>query len=654
MTFDRHVAIGRGMRFPPSFLEQIRARVNISSVVGRRVQWDRRKTQAAKGDFWACCPFHSEKSPSFHADDRKGRYHCFGCSASGDIFTFLVEKDGVPFPEAVERLAGEAGLPMPEVSEDDIRNEKQRASLYDIMAMAQDFYAAELQSGRGAKARGYLSDRELPVSVQLEFGVGYAPDDRAGVRTFLAGKGVNVEEMAEAGLVITGDDVAVAYDRFRDRVMFPIRDGRGRVIAFGGRALRADVQAKYLNSPETPIFRKGEILYNFHRARAAAHAKSTLIAVEGYVDVIAMARAGFTETVAPLGTALTEQQLALMWKTVPEPILCFDGDVAGTKAAYRALDLALPLLRPGHSLRFAFLPQGKDPDDLLRSDGAVAVQAVIVAAEAMADVIWRRALDENDRLSPERKASFEKDLRAFVGTIGDETVRRHYLDDMRQRLASLFQPGAVRGGFKRGDAAAFRPRLKSGQKAWQVPAAASHSLRTAMTRSHFEPNEHRLRMIVHSMINHPGLLHEFWDDFVSLELKDRALDTLRSALLERASSEESLELAGLHSHLRDKGFGDELSQLENQAKRLNEWFLGPTAALDDARTGLRQMFALHRKTVTLEREMRMAELVFAQDPSEEHLNALVAIRDLLHSATGSEALVAGFGVASGRPQDSGT
>ena len=245
------------MRFPDQFLEQIRARVNISSVVGRHVQWDRRKSNPGKGDFWACCPFHSEKSPSFHADDRKGRYHCFGCKASGDVFYFLVEKQGLKFHEAVEQLAQEAGLPMPQFSAADVEREQVRASLYDVLEIAATFFQSELQTARGARARGYLSDRDLNPSIQAEFGIGYAPDDRSALRSHLADKGVHLDQMVEAGLVIAGDDIPVAYDRFRDRVMFPIRDGRGRVIAFGGRALSKDVPAKYLNSPETPIFSQG-------------------------------------------------------------------------------------------------------------------------------------------------------------------------------------------------------------------------------------------------------------------------------------------------------------------------------------------------------------------------------------------------------------
>ena len=639
------------MRFPPSFLDDIRNRVSISSVIGRKVAWDRRKTNAGKGDYWACCPFHGEKSPSFHADDRKGRYYCFGCKVKGDIFTYLVEKEGVPFPEAVAQLAQEAGLAMPVVSEADMQREEQRASLYEIMEFSAKFFEAELQTARGAKARGYLSDRGLSAAIQKEFGMGYAPDDRSALRNHLAEKNVSVEQMAEAGLVVSGADIPVAYDRFRDRVIFPIRDARGRVIAFGGRALRADVPAKYLNSPDTPLFHKGEILYNFDKARGVAHSSSQLIAVEGYVDVIAMFRAGFTEAVAPLGTALTENQLALMWKTVAEPTLCFDGDSAGQKAAYRALDLALPLLKPGHSLKFAFLPEGQDPDDLLKAEGPEAVKAVISAAEPMASVLWQRALNENDRATPERRALFERDLKTLIRLIQDETVQKHYLADVQERLNSLFRGQPVaRGGFVKG--ARAQPRLKWGQKAWEVAQPASQQLKALASKTGFaSTSERRERMIVLSVINHPELLHDVWSEFAATELSSRELDSLRSLILDSASSEESLETAGLRGHLLSKGFGPLLDRLETQAKRLNEWFLGPDAAQDDARTGLRQMIALHHKAVTLDRELKAAEAAFAGEPTEENLNALVAVRDQLLSASGSEAQILGFGAASGRTID---
>jgi DNA primase len=642
------------MRFPASFLDDIRGRVSISSVVGRRVTWDRRKTNAGKGDYWACCPFHNEKSPSFHVEDRKGRYHCFGCKKSGDIFTFLVEKEGMPFPEAVVQLAAEAGLPVPQISEQEAEREEKRLGLYEVMELAAKFFEAELQSARGAKARGYLSDRQLPVSVQRDFRIGYAPDDRGALRSHLAALNVGVEQMIEAGLLISGDDIPVAYDRFRDRVMFPIRDPRGRVIAFGGRALKPDAPAKYLNSPETPLFHKGQVLYNHDKARAAAHAEGRIVAVEGYMDVIAVSMAGVSEVVAPLGTALTEEQLMLLWKSAAEPVLCFDGDAAGIKAAHRALDLALPLLKPGYSLSFALLPEGKDPDDLLKSEGAHALKAVLQQTQALSDMLWRRALSENDRSTPERKAAFERDLRQQLNQISDETVRRHYLTDLATRLAGLFQNPSSRRNYPSRSTGYDRnrnPFLKRGQRPWEVPQPASAALRAASARSGSQELERRERLILLCLINHPALVPEFLDEFSGMDLLTRELDSLRAQLINTAAHVNSLDMAGFRGHLQERGFGPLLDRLTNQAMRLNEWYLGPEAADDDARTGLRQMFALHRKTVTLDRELKAAEAAFGVDPSEANFNALAGLREQLLSAQGNEAQIEGFGAASGRTSD---
>ncbi|MCA3561326.1 MAG: DNA primase [Aestuariivirga sp.] len=644
------------MQVPPSFLEDIRNRVSISSVVGRKVTWDRKKSNPGKGDFWACCPFHGEKSPSFHVDDRKGFYHCFGCKASGDVFRFLVEKEGLSFPEAVERLAQEAGLPMPVMSVADQQREEQRASLYDVMEMAAKFFEAELHAARGSRARGYLADRQLSPAIQKEFRLGYAPDDRSALRTHLADKGVSVGQMAEAGLVIAGDDIPVAYDRFRDRVIFPIRDPRGRVIAFGGRAMAKDVPAKYLNSPETPLFHKGQVLYNLDKARRPAHDKGQIIAVEGYVDVIAMHRAGLPHAVAPLGTALTEDQLRILWKQAAEPILCFDGDAAGIKAAYRALDLALPMLEPGHSLRFALLPEGQDPDDLLKAQGSEALREVVEGAQPLTEMLWQRALAQNDRSTPERRAQFEKDLQRFLNAISDGVVKKHYLAEFSGRVRGLFQTisGNRGSNFRRqaygntGGNSSFKPN----QRPWNVQQPPTAGLRRLAAQPSLQSGaERRERMIVLTLINHPGLVHEFLDAFASLEMAVPELDSLRTQIIDRAALESGLDGTDLKDHLIKVGFGPLLDRLEAQAKRLNEWFLGSGAAQDDARTGLRQMIALHRKTITLERELRAAEAAFADDPTEEKLNALKAVREQLSSHAGSEAQIEGFGAASGRQID---
>src|SRR5467141_648697 len=360
------------MRFTPQFLDELRARLPVSEVVGRRV-----KLKRAGREWKGLSPFQQEKSPSFTVNDQKGFYHDFSSGKHGDIISFLMETEGVGFTEAVERLASMAGVPLPAVTPDAARHEQRRKTLYDVMELAAKFFADTLASRNGAKARGYLGDRGISPATQVQFRIGYAPSDRFALKEHLGAQNIPVEDMVEAGLLYSGDDIPVPYDRFRDRVMFPITDLRGRVIAFGGRALEKDVPAKYLNSPETPLFHKGGTLYNIANARAAAHKGAPVIAVEGYVDVIAMVQAGYEASVAPLGTALTADQLVLLWKMAEEPTLCFDGDEAGRRAAYRAIDLALPLLQPGKSLKFASLPEGHDPDDLLRGAGREAVNEVI-------------------------------------------------------------------------------------------------------------------------------------------------------------------------------------------------------------------------------------------------------------------------------------
>src|ERR1700691_4229673 len=436
------------MRFTPQFLDELRARLPVSEVVGRRV-----KLKRAGREWKGLSPFQQKKSPAFPVNGQKGFYHDFSSGKHGDIIGFLMETEGVGFTEAVERLASMAGMALPAVTPDAARHEQRRKTLHDVMDLAAKFFADTLASRGGAKARGYLADRAISPAVQLQFRLGYAPGDqqtRFALKEYLGAQGIPVEDMVEAGLLIAGDDIPVPYDRFRDRVMFPIADGRGRVIAFGGRALEKDVPAKYLNSPETPLFHKGDNLYNLAPARLATHNGAALVVVEGYVDVIAMVGAGFAASVAPLGTALTETQLALLWQMADEPILCFDGDRAGQKAAWRAADLALPHLKPGKSLGFALLPEGQDPDDLARSGGRAAIEEVIGAARGLADVIWSREIEGSSYATPERRAALEKRIGELSNGIRDEVVRRYYRQDLAERLQRTFAPEGGRGGYARG------------------------------------------------------------------------------------------------------------------------------------------------------------------------------------------------------------
>src|SRR6266436_2688985 len=430
------------MRFTPEFLDELRARLPVSEVVGRRV-----KLKRAGREWKGLSPFQQEKSPSFTVNDQKGFYHDFSSGKHGDIISFLMETEGVGFAEAVERLASMAGVPLPAATPDAARHEQRRKTLYDVMELAAKFFIDTLASRNGAKARGYLGDRAISPATQVQFRLGYAPPDRFALKEHLGAQGISTEDMVEAGLLVSGEDKPVPFDRFRDRVMFPITDVRGRVIAFGGRALEKDVPAKYLNSPETPLFHKGDNLYNLASARQATHNGAPLIVVEGYVDVIAMVTTGFAASVAPLGTALTENQLMLLWKMADEPILCFDGDKAGQKAAFRAADLALPYLKPGKSLRFALLPEGQDPDDLARSGGRGAIEEVIAAARPLADMIWSREIEGGTFATPERRAALEARIGELSNGIRDEVVRRYYRQNFSERLQRTFASENARGGY---------------------------------------------------------------------------------------------------------------------------------------------------------------------------------------------------------------
>ena len=422
------------MRFPPQFLDELRARLPVSEVVGRRV-----RLKKAGHEWKGLSPFNKEKTPSFCVNDQKMAWFDFSSGKNGTIFDFVMMTEGLTFPEAVERLAAQAGLPLPKMSPEEEARDQRRRSLHDIVELAAKFFEDTLASRAGAKARGYLADRGLDPAVQLKFRLGYAPPERFALKEHLGKAGIGSEDMIEAGLLVAGDDIPVPYDRFRDRVMFPITDLRSRVIAFGGRALEREAQAKYLNSPETPLFHKGATLYNIAAARMAAHKGAPLIAVEGYIDVIAMVSAGFDATVAPLGTALSAEQLALLWRMADEPTLCFDGDAAGRRAAYRAVDLALPLIKPGKSLKFASLPEESDPDDLVRAGGRDAINEVIAAARPLAHVLWMRETEAASFDTPERRAAFEARLAEVTAMIGNEAVRKYYRREFGERLRRQFE-----------------------------------------------------------------------------------------------------------------------------------------------------------------------------------------------------------------------
>src|SRR5882724_2452529 len=450
------------MRFPASFLDDLRSRLPVSEVVGRRVA-----LKKAGREWKGLSPFNKEKTPSFFVNDQKAAWFDFSSGKNGNIFDFVMQTEGVSFPEAVERLASMAGVPVPKASREAEAREERRKTLHDIIELAAKFFETTLQSRVGARARGYLADRGIEPKTQLRFRIGYAPGspgERFALKEALGAQGVSVEDMVEAGLLVHGDEIPVPYDRFRDRIMFPITDLRGRVIAFGGRALDKDAPAKYLNSNENTLFHKGATLYNIATARQAAHQGATVVAVEGYVDVIAMVTAGYEAAVAPLGTALTEDQLTLLWKMADEPVLCLDGDGAGRRAAYRAVDLALPHVQPGKSLKFAILPEGQDPDDLVRSGGREAIMEVISSARPLAEMLWQRETEAGGFETPERRAALDRRIADVTSAIGDASVRKYYRQDLEQRVAGLFAPALAEPAGRRWESRGGGGRQERWQK----------------------------------------------------------------------------------------------------------------------------------------------------------------------------------------------
>jgi DNA primase len=634
------------MRFGNSFLDEIRDRVPISTIVGRKVTFDRKKSNQGRGDFWACCPFHGEKSPSFHCEDRKGRYHCFGCGVSGDHFRFLTEQEGLSFPEAVELVAGLAGVPMPARDPEMEKREKEQASLFDVMELAVTYFEEQLQSNAGAKARAYLRERGLSAATQQQFRLGYAFDSRNALKEYLAGKGIAKDQIEACGLVVHGDDIPVSYDRFRDRIMFPIPDSKGRTIAFGGRAMAKDAPAKYLNSPETELFHKGQVLFNFLKARKPAQDKGTVIAVEGYMDVIALAQAGFAHSVAPLGTALTERQAELLWKMAAEPVLCFDGDQAGTKAAWRAADLILPMLKPGKTMRFALLPDGKDPDDLVKASGPEAFQSVLGEARPLIDLIWMRETTGVVFDSPERRAELEQRLREITSRIADESVRRHYNQDIRERLSSYFGSGNAKqkpDGSNRN----YQPRSERGKAQGRI--AVSDSLaRSALVRGTTAQPSLREAAILMTVIHHPLLAEEEFASFSGLDLVNPELKALHNAIMDCLADHAAPDRAHVLERLEMAGQAPILENVEGMVRRTRMWVATSEAAIDDAREAFRQLLHLHHLSRTLHTELKAAEFALAADTTEENYARMIDVQNQMRSAQSTEALIEGFGVSSGR------
>ena len=532
------------MSLPPGFLDELRNRTSIAQVVGRKVMWDKRKSNPGKGDLWAPCPFHHEKTASFHVDDRKGYYYCFGCHAKGDAIGFVRETENVEFMEAVRILAQEAGMTLPERDPQAQAKADRITLLAEVMEQAVRYFRMQLHAGAGAAAREYLARRGLSAETQERFEIGFVPEGWQGLWDTLSGQGVEAQMILDCGLARESSKGKQPYDVFRNRIMFPIRDARGRCVAFGGRAMDPNDNAKYLNSPETVLFDKSRNLFNLGPAREAAGKGQPLVVAEGYMDVIALAQAGHEAAVAPLGTAVTETQLAMLWRVADEPVMALDGDRAGVQAAYRVIDLALPLLEAGKSLRFALMPEGKDPDDLIRAEGPEAVQTVLDQAIPMVQLLWRRETEGRVFDSPERKAALDKSLREKIKLIRDPSIRLHYAEDIKELRFQLFRGqrggggqggtgyGQRYGGYKSGSR--VQGGFRDGSRMpWGAPPPPRSTTRASMVASSEEQDFARVReaVILATAITTPTVIPEFEINLERMQCQDMDHAHLRDLVL---------------------------------------------------------------------------------------------------------------------------
>jgi DNA primase len=647
--FPLHLEVSWPMRFSPHLLDEIRARLPVSQVVGRRVALKKKGRE-----FAGLSPFKVERTPSFFVNDQKGFYHCFASGEHGDIFTFLMKTEGLEFPEAVERLAAEAGVPLPKASERDEQAEDERTRLYQLLTASAAVFEAALSSAAGGEARRYLDGRGLKPETIAAFGLGYAAGGRFSLRHHLEARGFSSAEMARSGMQIDGPDIAEPYDRFRNRVMFPITDLKGRVIAFGGRALDKDAPAKYLNSPETPLFHKGHILFNAARARSAAHARERLIVVEGYMDVVALTEAGFPETVAPLGTALTEDQARLLWRMTPEPTLCFDGDSAGRKAAHRAIETVLPHLKPGFSVKFAFMPDGLDPDDMIRQQGSGAFRERLEQTRPLIDVLWDREISAGPIDTPEQRAALETRVRGLAQSIADPTVRAHYERELRDRL---YRVGRQAGGgppraSRQGEAslpggAYTRPvqapdwrnrerirlegrpsrggrpgRFGGPGGAWTMEPAGPSAALSAQT----QPIHPREALILKTLLNHAWLIDDYAEAIAELEFQSAQLTALRDEILTLHAMTNSLDSATLGTQLSKSGMSKVVDLVARTMTHNSDRFAEPEASATDVETAWRHILALQQRQGQLERALKSAEEAWYRDCTHEAESRLLDIK----------------------------
>lgn len=612
------------MRFDDRFIEELKARLRPSDIIGRTVKLKRQGRE-----YVGLSPFSKEKSPSFFVNDDKGFFHDFSSGKHGDVISFLQETERLSFVEAVQRLAGEAGMQLPAEDPQAAEREARKQGLTDWMDLAQKWFAANLRRSAGKAAREYLEKRGLPEDQWERFGLGYAPNDREGLKAALVQRGARPGDLVEAGMLIAPEGGGQPYDRFRDRLMFPILDARGRIVSFGGRAMNPDDRAKYLNGPESPLFHKGATLYGLPEARRILGAESRgeqgIIVVEGYMDVIACQRAGLP-AVAPMGTALTEEQMERLWRVSSEPVLCFDGDAAGLRAAYRSIERALPLLKSGRSFRFALLDGGQDPDDILRDKGAPALRQALAETRPFVEVLFRREAEAEPLDTPERKAGLKGRLRQAAGAIQDKDLAEQYRRDLFDRFDALFprqqmQRPAQSGRGQVGPGGRWRP----GPPPLQGQTVEGAQAMQALSRS-IEPVAAAL---AHGAVDDPERMDDRLEDIARHGFGDRALDGLAQELVRLRFSGQSLDTAALRRHLAQSGHDALMREVEKAAAKSGAPFLAADKPLGEARTRWLQAFDALTRVAALEDALSSARGVPGQDDAFRRLKAE---RDVLSRA----------------------
>ncbi len=608
------------MAFSPAFMDELRARLPLSEIVGKRMRLVR-----AGREFKGCCPFHKEKTPSFYVNDEKQFYHCFGCGAHGDIIGFVMRHDHLSFPEAVEALAAQAGLAVPQDTPIEREKFDKAKRLHQLLECATVFFEDQLRAPAGREALLYLQGRGLSDEAIERFRLGYAPPDAQAIIRKLQAENFNLDEMLEVGLIKKSEDRPDHYSFFRNRVIFPVGDRRGQIVAFGGRVL-GEGEPKYLNSPDHPLFHKGHLLYGLSRARAAIAQGQPLIVVEGYMDVIALAEAGYIGALAPLGTALTEDQLVLLWRLLPppdardpardySPVLCFDGDSAGLRAAARAADRALPLLTAAQTVRVAYLPPGEDPDSLLRNQGRAAMQAVLDQAKPMADMIWDLTMEGRRLQTPEDRAAAQRAIRQKIALIRDEPLRRLYQDDIEKRLAALFHwPSQEETPFVRKE-----KRVRTGRPFAFAPAPPRRQPVSAQYL--------REKVLLALMVNHPALYAEFGEDLARTDFSSPDLEALRQqvvALFESASN-ETLDAAEVYRQL-SQGSGAKLADIFGEGTYVHAGFARQDRPLAQARQGWKSIWNKYLLE-QLQTDLQEATRLCRQAPTDSNLARLMALRE---------------------------